>query len=683
MISRSRIIAAAALTALAAPLASQAPAPPVPAPSAPAAPAPSGRIPAETLAELPFIRNPVLSPDGFHLAARLTSQGRTWIGVYDLRLNLGEQRPLVVEQGDYDIIWLRWAGNSRLLFGLRAVRTIPLVEEEVSVTRAGSIDLASDRTTPLIGGNGILGDDIIYVDPNGAYVLLSSQETLTDYPSVDRIDLATGRTSLVQSSREGVWNWFADNAGVVRVGVAYDDRRIQLYYRSGPGQDLRRIASRRPARDGSIIDAVRFPSASDRGIVVTNEVNGRFGVYSYDFASDTLGAPIFEHPEVDVTSVLVGSDGELDGVAYEDDRPRVHWVDPDLQRLQAVIDRTLPDKVNTILGRSTDSNKVLIFSTAADDPGTYFLFDRAAHDMHGFATPYQRLSDHQFAPVRAVHYQSRDGLSIPAYLTLPPGRGERGLPLIVMPHGGPFYRDSWEFDPWVQFLASRGYAVLQPQFRGSTGYGRDYVERGFGQFGSGMIDDLEDGVAWLAGQGTIDRSRVCIMGASYGGYAALWAPIRNPGLYRCAISFAGISDMGAMYRYDLRGFSAERYSREWRRQVQGETRTDLSLISPLQQVARLRVPLLIAHGERDRTVPPSQSHNLVRALTRAGTPVESIFYREEAHGFDKPEDSIDFLRRAEAFLDRYNPADAPASGAPAPAPDASAQPRVSISAANR
>jgi len=275
--------------------------------------------------------------------------------------------------------------------------------------------------------------------------------------------------------------------------------------------------------------------------------------------------------------------------------------------------------------------------------------------MHGFANPHSRLSDHSFAPMRTVSYRSRDGLTIPAYLTLPRGRPEQGLALIVMPHGGPFARDSWGFETWVQFLASRGYAVLQPNFRGSTGYGRDYVERGFGQLGAGMIDDIEDGVAWLADQGVIDAARVCIMGASYGGYAALWGPIRSPQRYRCAISFAGVSDLRAIVRYDSRFFTATRYYRNWRRRIEGEQGADLAAISPLNHAARLRVPLLIAHGERDWNVPPSHSRNLLRALARAGIEVESVFYSDEAHGFSRPENSADFLRRVETFLARHNP----------------------------
>ena len=214
------------------------------------------------------------------------------------------------------------------------------------------------------------------------------------------------------------------------------------------------------------------------------------------------------------------------------------------------------------------------------------MFDQAARRLEIFASPYEQArSGGSFAPVRPVSYRSRDGLTIHGYLTLPPGRGERGLPLIVLPHGGPFLRDSWAFDPEVQFLASRGYAVLQPNFRGSTGYGRGFVERGYGQLGGGMIDDIDDGVDWLAQQGIVDPARVCIMGASYGGYAAMWGAMRSPDRYRCAISFAGPPTCARMLRYDAASCSPRRYARERRRELRGEDRIDLNEVSPLRHAA--------------------------------------------------------------------------------------------------
>jgi dipeptidyl aminopeptidase/acylaminoacyl peptidase len=246
-------------------------------------------------------------------------------------------------------------------------------------------------------------------------------------------------------------------------------------------------------------------------------------------------------------------------------------------------------------------------------------------------------------------------LQIPAYLTLPRGLDPKNLPLIVMPHGGPFARDEWGYDVWVQFLANRGYAVLQPNFRGSTGYGKDYVDKGAGQWGRGMQDDIDDGAKWLIERGIADAKRICIMGASFGGYAAMWASVRNPDIYRCAISLAGVSDVAALLKYDRSALSATRYYREWREKVQGEEDFDLASISPMKAVDKVAIPILIAHGTHDERVPPEQSTKFHELLTKAKKPHEFVLYEGEGHGFDNPADNIDFLKRVEGFLRTYNP----------------------------
>lgn len=207
-----------------------------------------------------------------------------------------------------------------------------------------------------------------------------------------------------------------------------------------------------------------------------------------------------------------------------------------------------------------------------------------------------------------------------------------------------------------KYSSNRGYVVLQPQFRGSTGYGKDYLARGFGQWGRAMQDDIDDGMDWLVKQGIADAKRVCVMGASYGGYAALWGAIRNPERYRCAISFAGVFDVRAMLRWDAKQTGGGRYFKDWKKRVQGEEKQDLAAVSPLQQATRLKIPVLIAHGEKDDNVPPSQSKNMIKAAAANPGGVEAVMYPEAGHGFSRTQDSIDFMRRVEAFLAKHNPA---------------------------
>ncbi len=396
--------------------------------------------------------------------------------------------------------------------------------------------------------------------------------------------------------------------------------------------------------------------AATRGYAIADGKTGHFALYRYDFKADQLGELVYENPAVDIDDFTLARDGSLLGIYYTDDRAEIAWFDPELKKLQARIDRALPGAINRVVSVSEDKNRLLIWTGAADDPGAYYLYDRTTNHMSVLAAPYDQMRGKQLAAMQTVKYKARDGLEIPAYLTLPAGKeSATGLPLVVMPHGGPFARDEWSYDPWVQYLASKGYAVLQPNFRGSTGFGRKFVESGTGQWGRGMQDDIDDGVKWLAGKGTIDAKRVCIMGASFGGYAAMWAAVRNPEMYRCAISFAGVSDVASMLRYDRKSFSAPRYFRNWRGMVQGDKSFELDQISPIKAVERMTVPILLAHGADDDNVPLYQSKRLHEALLKLGRAHEYVVYPGEGHGFTQPEHSIDFLTRVGAFLDKYNP----------------------------
>lgn len=614
---------------------------------------PAAPVSVESYSELPFLSDPLLSPDGTRIAARISNSGHEQIAIWTLS-EPRDHPPKLINIGGVESF--AWAGDGRLVISTIGLRIIAS-GNAIAFGPARQIscyDLAGDKITALGQSRGLFAD-VIFIDPFGRYVLVSSQQSLTDPPHVERIDLASGQAVEIQRRTGGVWSWFADANGVVRVGVDYGEHRARIYYRPTPEAPLAHADTHRDLRDGSAIDTIRFVTNTDHGVIVTNAETGRFAVYNYDFATDTRGAAIFEHPEVDVTAAIFSPEGAVEGVTYEDDRPRVRWLNPAMAQLQQVIDRTFPGKTNTIVNRSRDGNRVLIFSSAADDPGTYYVFDRAARRMETFASPYDELIGHPFAPVRAVSYQDRAGVTIHAYLTLPPGRPEHGLPLIVLPHGGPFLRDSWTFDPEVQFLASRGYAVLQPNFRGSTGYGRDFVQRGYGQYGGAMIDDMEDGIDWLAHEGTVDPAKVCIMGSSYGGYAAIWGAMRSPQRYRCAISFAGPTDLRGMLRYDSNQFIPRRYVRQLQQQLQGEDRVDLDAVSPLRHPELLHVPLLIAHGYSDPIVPADQSQRLLNALKRVHAPVESIFFQRSGHGFTDTGEAADYYRHVEAFLAAHNP----------------------------
>lgn len=614
--------------------------------------APPARLPAARFALERAVRTPMISPDGEWVAARVRDGGKEYLLAYPFGHPTTGARTIAL--GDTAVSAIHWAGSRRLLLTVVGKATVD--DTVYPTTRLIAADLATKKLTLLDRrSQGLMAGDVLYVDPAGDWAMVSSQNDVFSTPSVKRIDLNTGATTTVQRARPDVWDWYADGRGNVRAGIAYAGERWTLWYRDGPEDSLRAIRGRAARDDHGAVDKIVVTGDPARSVIVTNSRTGRFGAYRYDMTTGNVGEPVFEHPEVDIDRVLTSDDGTVTGVLYADDRARTHWIDPAMKRVQGVIDKVLPDASNTILGYSADLNRLLIWSGTASDPGEYYLYDRKAKTMQGFAEPFDRQDLASYAPVRPIEYASRDGLKIRGYLTLPRGRPAKGLPLVVMPHGGPFVRDHWDFDPYVQFLANRGYAVLQPNFRGSTGYGKAFVERGYGQWGLAMQDDIDDGMDWLARQGTIDPKRTCIMGASYGGYAALWGAIRNPERYRCAISLAGVTDLPDMLSYDRRAFNAPRYFRSWQRRVRGEDKRDLDLVSPVAQAARLKVPVLIAQGEKDTIVPPRQARAMIKAMAAAGRTPQSVFYAQEAHGLDEPANATDFLTRVDRFLAAHNP----------------------------
>ncbi|WP_114227324.1 MULTISPECIES: S9 family peptidase [Sphingomonas] len=601
----------------------------------------------------PSLRSPMMSPDGRWLAARAGTGKDQRILIINVDDPAG--RPRALQTGDVLFRSLYWAGNNRLL--MTVIKQTRIGALFFPYTRLLIVDLTTGQIK--VGdpkSDGLFVGEVLFVDPDGQYALVASQKDIYSNPQVKRVDLGTGAAVVVEKERPNVWDWFVDTNGTVRAGLAYDDRSWKLFYRDKPEESLRIVKGHFDKDDDSRIERFTF-GPSGKGTIITNERTGRFGVYHYDFATGAIGAPIFEHPNVDVGEVYADQwSGDVGGVSYEDDRTRFQWFDADMRKVQSSIDRALPDKVNEVVSFSRDKNRVLVRSSAATDPGAYYVLDRRQLRMSPVANPYDRIDPAAMSNVKSVSFKTRDGLEIPAYLTLPRTAEKGPPPLIMLPHGGPFARDDWQYDPLVQFLASRGYAVFQPQFRGSTGFGRAFAERGYGQWGRAMQDDLDDGLDWLVKSGQVDPKRVCIMGLSYGGYAALWGAIRNPERYRCAVSYAGVTDLEAQLRDNRESFSATRYFREWRTRVAGPQKIDLGTVSPLQQVAHLNTPVLIAHGESDGTVSSKQSHALVTALEHRHAPVTSVFYKDHGHDLGNEADETDFFGRLETFLAKYNPA---------------------------
>lgn len=622
------------------------------------APAAAGEWPARIatadLARLPEFSDAKLSPDGMNILFRFRSGGVEQVAYRDVK---GEKVSGFPIPERVDLNWSRWAGNGHILVSV-GLNTMFLGEEAYKSALLLH-DVASGMTTAIAReGQGLEGDDILFVDPDGRYLLLSIQRSIYDYPSVFRVSLPDGKMTEIVRPRQPIWEWYADDAGIVRAGVGWENRRVRYYYRKTAEENFRLIGAVRPDDKEAFFNIAKVVTGSDEGYVLSDEKTGRQALYKFNYNTREIGDLVYGNDQYDIDDYWLTSDGKaLEGVSFTDDRDRVEWFDADSKKLQAQIDRAVPNLQAWVGSRSRDGNRMLILGTAPDDPGVYFMLDRKTREMAIVAARMQTLPPEMLAVTKAVRYKARDGKEIPAFLTLPKGREPKALPLVLLPHGGPYgVRDKLDYDPEVQLLANRGYAVLQPNYRGSGGYGTEYGDAGIGQIGRAMQDDLDDGMDWLAGEGIVDKGRVCVVGASYGGYAALWAAIRNPERYRCAASFAGVADWDAMLKYDRR-YLTKQASKSWRARVTGEGERDLAAVSPIQQAARLTRPILIAHGEDDSTVPISQSKKLVAALKKAGkSDYEYVAYKGEGHGFSDPVNRKDWFDRLDAFLAKHNPA---------------------------
>ena len=481
------------------------------------------------------------------------------------------------------------------------------------------------------------------------FAVAGSTNETAYFPQVAMVDVSTGEFSRAASPMQDISDWYADGEGNVRLGVGAESggTRARLVYRpDGKGlfKEIQNVDV-----DEELIAPQLFLADGKRALTISN-IDGFDAVYELDLDTMQLGGKVFGVDGYDVSSIIDDATGtKLVGITWRDQRSRVQWFDEKMQAVQNILNLALPGSSPVITSSSRDFNRHTVYTTGSDGIEGYYVFDFVKKSL----TPLSKNSSGKgWAQPESFRYKARDGLEIETIVTLPPGKDAKNLPVLIMPHGGPRARDSESWDTWAQFFADRGYAVIQPNFRGSTGYGVEFERAGLGEWGLKMQDDVDDALAWAAKEGMVDPKRACIIGGSYGGYVAMRAAERNPDLYRCAISFAGISDLGKMMRHDSEGYWGKGARKYWRGQL-----SDVDGVSPINNAAGFGIPILIVHGKEDQRVPVEQSRMIVKELQKLRKDVTYIEQKENDHHFSRDEDMIEFLLASEKFLDKHNPAD--------------------------
>ncbi len=603
-----------------------------------------------------------ISPDGTSLAALSPVAGRQNLVVLDTKT----RKPVPVTGFDSrDIVEMHWVSSKRLLVRTGTLGTqawdakggaLYAIDRDGADGRMiseGGTDEQASSSVRLVGRYLVLvrtlpgeTDDVIAQE----YVNAAGGGKAGD---LFRVNTRTGRrTSLgfgKPDSGEGE-SWVVDNNGVPRVMRAFDRGRVRTHYRASPGAAWQKLDDYSQTSPGWTPLAV---TDDDKALIVADQrTRDKAALVRYDPAEKRFGEVMAAHPQVDLGDLRF-DEGRVVGVLFDADRGGAAWFDEALARIQRSVDAALPDTVNR-LSWSRDRSLVLVGSYSDVSPGSFYLLDTKSGTLEWLVDRAPWIKPKEMARMQPVRYPARDGLEIPAYLTLPPTGSGKNLPLVVVVHGGPWVDgDTWGFDPEAQFLATRGYAVLQPNFRGTTRYGWKHFASSFGQWGLSMQDDVTDGVKWAVAQGIADPKRVCIYGGSYGGYAAMMGLAKDPDLYKCGINYVGVTDVSLFLTATWADYAQSDFIKYAVKEMVGDASKDaerLKAISPVEQAARIKAPVLMAYGAVDFRVPLEHGTRMRSALERAGAKPIWILAEGEGHGFRDMKNQKLFYEAMEKFL---------------------------------
>jgi len=648
-----------------------------------AATASTSAPPIERFFANPALADAALSPSGRYMAAISGAPGRRdALVVIDLQ---SKSANLVAGYNDVDIRQFIWVNDERLAFDVTDHAVAPGGDDMAAglyaVNRDGSQlrQLAHRRDMFISGGisrveRKILPWHTFLMDQRGAqnsdsiYVESHEWERASfelRHVNLLKLNTVTGVSQAVPRPAR-VTDWTLDQKGEPRIARSSEKDITTVHYLD-PATSAWRVLTSYPRYQGGKDAYAPLGFGSDGRLYVTSN-NGKdlASVYTVNLASGALSAePVVTAPGYDVEASLVRSGEKLLGMRVRTDADGIVWFDPALQEAQKKLDAALPGTVNLMSFASAgQADWALVKAYSDQRPPSWYLFNLKSGELDKVGDAYPGIDPKGMGRQDMVRYKARDGRDIPALLTRPAG-GAKNAPMVVLVHGGPYLRGTaWGWDPDTQFLASRGYAVLEPEFRGSTGYGMDHFKAGWKQWGLAMQDDIADGTRWAIAQGIADPKRICIAGASYGGYATLMGLVNDPDLYQCGVDWVGVTDINLMYdgHWSFLSDLPEAWKQYGMPELIGDQVKDaaqLKATSPIVQAARIKAPLLLAYGGVDRRVPLYHGRKFLDAVKPHNKQVEWIEYADEGHGWRLPANRVDFWSRVEKFLDQHIGKDTP------------------------
>ena len=630
----------------------------------------SASPPTAAFAVLPRIESIQLSPSGRHLAVLRNHEGQTFL---DIQTVTGQDLHRVVstDNRDYIITWFRWVNDERLLVSVRFAATrdaIDSIETRLmAVNRDGTEqtpNLFKQSSFPSIFGKKHFPqfqDRLVGTIPGDLrHVLLALDLEHPNAPDVYKVDVYSGDRQLIQANPSTqpdprvILHWIADRAGTVRAGVGQYQTAVHAIFRQPESSLWRELADYDLAKETGLVP-LAF-DADPAWLYVRDQHRGKAAIFKLnvmDRAADRI--LVVADPKFDLNGELVYAPGrkKVVGVRYSATDERVLFWDYDAQRLQARIDRAIPGTVNIIHSSSDDGRLHVVKSSGAAHSPHWSIFDERDGRMVLLGKSYPDLEGVGLTAPTTTYVTARDGKELQVFLTVPKDRDPRHLPMIVFPHGGPAARMPGAFNYWTQWFVSRGWAVLEPRFRGTEGYGDEWLRAGFQRWGLEMQDDLTDAVQYAIRSGLANANRICIVGAGYGGYAALMGAVKTPDLYRCAVSLGGVTDLRDLVS-DSRWYLNQKPMMEMRVGSWWNDRERLRETSPVAHASEIRTPLLLMHGLMDRFVPVSQSRNLADALKSAN--VMTYHYVElplADQTLSRGQDRIHVFKELEQFLTTY------------------------------